>query len=470
MADHESGAVATARAQVDKMRRRMQASVEAGRAYEAKDLARKLFLSHSAKVLACHQALMGRSPSERRSLPTLEMLVSRIGDFNEHDPQVQVIRLSKGNGRFRETFSYTVLDRARQNWVKLSFELLARSHPNQSGVKGSGPATIMHRVRDAVASGNYRYAAEFDIKNCFQSIQNMDAIRAEWNLPNWAIQQIVTLRGKEERGRIIDRQGRALGSSSATYTNMLTTRGLPQGSSVSPLFAYSLNRPVLEALEREHGHEAVVFNHCDNFLVLGTTREAVERTHRTLTTLLSEHPVGPLALHTNTAPTPVGRGITFLGYRIARRAGHPVIAIAAERKTRFIREVRATLRLAKAASTVPMRRHYLEELDHKVTGWLSAYSAAPNDLHAIVRTVGAMLIPWRGSRAIANTLFQLVQKDPPTERVNQNTTAAASVSRPRRGAATRPADRLLTIPAGFSVRQAELNFQRLWGKGAKSSA
>lgn len=166
------------------MRRRIRACVEAGRAYEAKDLARKLFLSHSAKVLACHRALMDRPPSERSSLPSVETLVNRVGDFDDHDPQVRIIRLDKGDGRFRETFDYSVLDRARQHWVKLSFELLARSHPNQSGVAGSGPAAIMDRVRNAVASGTYRYAAEFDIKNCFQSIQNMDAIRAEWNLPN----------------------------------------------------------------------------------------------------------------------------------------------------------------------------------------------------------------------------------------------------------------------------------------------
>lgn len=470
MADNESGTVETARAQVNKMRKRIRACVEVGRAYEAKDLARKLFLSHSAKVLACHRALMDRSPSERRSLPSLETLVSRIGDFDNHDPEVRIIRLDKGDGRFRETFDYSVLDRARQHWVKLSVEPLARSHPNQSGVARSGPAAIMGRVRDAVASGTYRYAAEFDIKNCFPSIQNLEAIRTEWNLPNWAIQKIVTLREKEEKGLIVDRKGRALTSSSSS-TGTLTTRGLPQGSSVSPLFAYSLNRPVLEALEREHGCEAVVFNHCDNFLVLGATREAVERTHRTLTTLLDEHPVGPLALHIKTVPTPLGRGITFLGYRIAKRAGYPVIAIAAERKARFIREVRATLRLAKGASTALMRRYYLEDLDHKVTGWLSAYSAAPNDLHAIVRTVGAMLMPWRDSRAVANTLYQLVQKAPLAEQVSQNTTTAAvATTRPRRVAPTRPANRLLDIPAGFSVRQAELKFWRLWEARGRSSA
>jgi hypothetical protein len=468
MADDESGTVATARAQVDKVRRRIRAAVASGRAYEAKDSARKLFLSHAAKVLACHEALVSRSRYERRSLPSLETLVSRIGDFNDHDPQVRIIRLSKGDGRFRETFDYTVLDRARQNWVKLSFELLARSHPNQSGVAGSGPAAIMHRVRDAVASGIYRYAAELDIKNCFQSIQNMDVIREAWGLPAWAIQQIVTLRGKEERGRIIDRQGRALKSSSSSSTNMLTTRGLPQGSSVSPLFAYSLNRPVLEALEREHGHEAVVFNHCDNFLVLGTTREAVERTHRTLTTLLAEHPVGPLALHTKTAPTPVGRGITFLGYRIARRAGCPIIAIAAERKVRFIREVRATLRLAKEASTAPMRRLHLEDVDHKVTGWLSAYSAAPNDLHTIVRAVGGMLMPWRDSRPIAQTLFQLTRKDPSMEHMNDNSIAAPDRPLPSR---TPPmADQMMTVPAGFSVRRANVNFWRIWATRDKNGA
>lgn len=346
MADDQSGTVEKARLQVNRMRRRIRACVEAGRAYEAKDLARKLFLCHSAKVLACHRALMDRPPSERSALPSVETLVNRVGDFNDHDPQVRIVRLDKGDGRFRETFDYSVLDRARQHWVKLSVEVLVRSHPNQSGVARSGPVAIMHRVRETVSSGAYRYAAEFDIKNCFQSIHNLDEMRAEWNLPNWAIQQIVTLRGKEDKGLIIDRKGRALTSETST-TGTLTTRGLPQGSSVSPLFAYSLNRPVLEALEREHGHEAVVFNHCDNFLVLGKTREAVERTHRTLATVLAEHPVGPLALHTKTAPTPLGRGITFLGYRIARRAGRPIIAIATDRKQRFVHDVRAILLSAK---------------------------------------------------------------------------------------------------------------------------
>lgn len=215
-----------------------------------------------------------------------------------------------------------MLDRARQHWVKLSFEALARFHPNQSGVTGSGPSAIMDRIRSSVTSGKYRYAAEFDIKNCFPSIQNMDVLKAEWNLPGWVMQQIVTLKGKEDKGLIVDTKGRALmGSSSSKGT--LTTRGLPQGASTSSLFAYSLNRPVLEALESAHGHEAAVFNHCDNFLVLGISREAVERTHSTLAKLLDDQPVGPLALHTKTAPTPLGRGITFLGHRIKKISGSP---------------------------------------------------------------------------------------------------------------------------------------------------
>lgn len=463
MADNESETVERARAQVRKMRKRIREATEAGRTYDAKDLARKLFRSHAVKVVACHEALASRSPYERGRLPSLDTLVSRIGDFDGDDQQVRVIRQPKGNGRFRDTFDYTVLDRARQQWVKLSVEPLARYHPNQSGVAGSGPAAIMDRIRELVKSGTYRYAAEFDIKNCFQSIQNVDAIRAEWNLPNWAIQQIVTLKGKEDKGLVIDRKGRALVGSPSS-TGPLTTRGLPQGASTSPLFAYSLNRPVLEALESTHGHEAAVFNHCDNFLVLGISREAVERTHRTLAKLLHEQPVGPLALHNKTAPTPLGRGITFLGHRISKKSGTPVIAIDRERKERFFAEVRAKLSQAKAASIL-RQALYLIDVQRYVEGWVSAYSAASNDIVEVVRTLDRIFGAWRNRAPICTAMRLLARQLPSQAALDQNVLPGPAQRRVQAEITGTLTDDFFQVPRGFSVRQAS---QRLPNRNAAS--
>ncbi|WP_186417164.1 reverse transcriptase domain-containing protein [Bosea sp. CS1GBMeth4] len=461
MTNCETEPVGKARAQVNKMRQRIRAAVEAGRHYDAKSLARKLFLSHAAKVLACHEALASWPPYERGRLPSLDTLVSRIDDFDNDDQRVRVIQQPKGGGRFRDTFDYSVLDRARQRWVKLSFEPLACFHVNQSGVTGSGPSALMDRIRSIVTSGEYRYAAEFDIKNCFQSIQNMEALRAEWNLPNWAIQQIVTLKGKEDKGLITDRKGRALtGSSSSTGT--LTTRGLPQGASTSPLFAYSLNRPVLEALESAHGHEAVVFNHCDNFLVLGISREAVERTHQTLTTLLSEHPVGPLALHIKTAPTPLGRGITFLGYRIRKSSGAPVISIDRERKEHFFEAVRAKLHHAKVAS-ISRQALYLVDVQHYVEGWVSAYSAASNDIVEVVRTLDRIFVTWRNRAPICSAMHRLASKLPPQDALEQNVLLGPARTRVRARITGTLTDDVMQVPRNYSIRQTQ---QSLRSRGA----
>jgi|GEM_PF-5688389 len=470
MADNESETVERARVQVSKMRKRIREAIEAGRTYDAKDLARKLFRSHAVKVVACHEALASRSAYERGRLPSLDTLVSRIGDFEGDDQAVRVIRQPKGGGRFRDTFDYAVLDRARQQWVKLSVELLTRPHPNQSGVTGSGPAAIMDRIRELVKSGTYRYAAEFDIKNCFQSIQNVDAIRAEWNLPNWAIQKIVTLKEKEDKGLIIDRKGRAPTSSSSSM-GTLTTRGLPQGASTSPLFAYSLNRPVLEALEREHGHEAVVFNHCDNFLVLGISREAVERTHRTLTTLLAEQPVGPLALHIKTAPTPLGRGITFLGYRIKKSAGSTIIGITAERKARFLQEVRAHLNSARGVAEGRGRNVHLEALRQQVVGWVSSFSAAPNDLVTIIRTLDHLFICMKENATVGATMHQLARKVPTQSALDANLLPPSAPSRPRTVQVMRWASDILDAPPrGFSIRQAKRNITLWWEARNRAAA
>ena len=232
----------------------------------------------------------------------------------------------------------------------------------------------------------------------------------------------------------------------------MTTRGLPQGASTSSLFAYSLNRPVLEALERDHGHEAAVFNYCDNFLVLGISRDAVERTHRTLTKLLLEQPVGPLALHIKTAPTPLGRGISFLGYRIRKKPGEPIISVDHARKVRFLREVRTKLHYAKG---VPISRQalYLIDLRRYVEGWVSAYSAASNDVVDTVRALDRIFAGARDRAQIGAAMRQLAKRLPSQNALDENVLAGSTSPGVRSTMCGSLANDFIQVPRGYSVRQ-----------------
>lgn len=471
MTEIGSDEIKRANSAVAKMLGRIRTAMSEDRRSDARNLARRLLYMRSAKIVACHRALTQQQNKPGRApLPSLGQLVAEIGQFERSDPHVRLRREYKGNGRFRDLFAFDVLDQARQLWVKLAFELLIRSHPNQAGVRGAGSIEVMSRIRELVKTGEYPYAAEFDISNCFQSIHNLDGLRAELNLPEWAIREIVTLEGKESRHRIISRQGNALRGSSSVDT-LVTTRGLPQGASVSPLFAYGIiGRPVLEAMEAEHGAECVVFNYCDNFLILGKSREAVERAHLTLISKLVELSVGPLALRTKTATRHLSRGIDFIGYRVRYRAGTSIIGIDASKTTAFLRNVREELAGMKGVSELSKQR-CLGDLAAKIEGWFSAYTAACNDEMRVLSKLHAALRRFRSEPEIARLMRRLAARLSTEEmlQVNRN---GEQLRPPRPGPTRRRASDMLTVPRGFSIRSvlARLEEERIGREAAKAAA
>src|SRR5690606_39014648 len=103
----------------------------------------------------------------------------------------------------------------------------------------------------------------------------------------------------------------------------------------SPIFAYGVLAPVIVEFERLHGAEVAVTNYCDNFIVLGQSRAAVQDAVTTLVRLLFEHPAGPFALVQKTGIRHLSRGFCSLGYKFAAQPGKPIVRADADKVQEF---------------------------------------------------------------------------------------------------------------------------------------
>jgi hypothetical protein len=239
-----------------------------------------------------------------------------------------------------------------------------------------------------------------------------------------------------------------------------TTRGLPQGSSVSPLFAYGLLRPVLEEFERQHGSEALLFNYADNFVILAKTTKAMQASSETLKRLLSEHPAGPLTLTTKTAPRPLSQGINFLGYRIMRRQGCRIVSMRKDRKASLLADVRAEMTTISRIRNDSTRADRLSSLCMELTGRFAAYTAAPSDLEHVFRLLARWVFPLKSHpavtgmmRTLAKVLAKLSRDELPLEQRSRRTNG------PR--VQLRLASDLLSVPRGYTSRHVQgLRFAR----------
>ena len=154
------------------------------------------------------------------------------------------------------------------------------------------------------------------------------------------IDRILTNREKERRGKILPRNRETCREWNRVRQH--AGRGLPQGSVASPTFAYAMLVPILQAFERRYGSRVVVFNYCDNFLILGpsedTVRYAVEFLSEQLA-LLAEC----LTLKHVTGIRQLAHGIDFAGYRFRRRNGCPIVSIPVSKQKEYLNELDSKL-------------------------------------------------------------------------------------------------------------------------------
>ena len=258
--------------------------VEAGRMGRASNLRRQLFHSNAARVIAANIELkIFKREHPGCPRPTLLELVNLMKRGESHFAYAEP--KAKADGRYRYTHTYSLVDRAYQRLLVLSFAAGITFLPNQAGVPGQSNHQVAGLIEAAIRSGKYKFACQVDIRGFFSNV-DPDKIGETSGMKSDIVARYLTNREKERSGKRLPRNARAY----RDWNNIVShsERGLPEGSCASPIFAYSTLVPVLNAFRRRFESRVLVFNYCDNFLILAPTKGTVVAAISSLSELLRQ--------------------------------------------------------------------------------------------------------------------------------------------------------------------------------------
>lgn len=323
------------RANLARKQKKIQKYETAGQLRDANDKRWWLFRAEAARVTAASRELRHyRRKHPNRPCPTLGELVTLMHDrtacYNVH-----VEAKLKSDGGYRPICAYGLVDRALQRTLELSYGAGITYLENQAGVKHRSMKSLIGLIDQAIRSGQYKRAVQVDINSYFSNL-DPNIVGRRFGMKTGVIDRILTNREKERRGKILPRNRET--HTKWNRVNQHVGRGLPQGSVASPTFAYAMLAPILQAFQKRYGSRVVVFNYCDNFLILGpsevTVRYAVEFLSEQLS-LLAEC----LTLKYVSVIRQLAHGIEFAGYRFKHRIGCPIVSIPISKQKAYLNEL-----------------------------------------------------------------------------------------------------------------------------------
>ncbi|MBY3137313.1 reverse transcriptase domain-containing protein [Rhizobium laguerreae] len=244
----------------------------------------------------------------------------------------KVFPVAKSSGGYRAIHAFGLMDRVRQRLLLATFDQSLKTSPSIYSAKGNGGRkAAVERIRTLLEDGRkVLWAAPLDIKGFFNSV-NRDWVVANMPMPKAYIKSTILLDdGEEYVGRYMrDCFGMARTRAKLTEVGQLadmmlrelwiTSRaGLPQGAATSSAIATHIVADVLAVLELPKGVFLNVY--ADDMLILGASKEAVERAIVTLCATFASHPAGSFVLH-RVAPRRISDGFEFLGMSFRRRKG-----------------------------------------------------------------------------------------------------------------------------------------------------
>lgn len=243
-----------------------------------------------------------------------------------------VFPVTKSGGGLRPIHAFGPVDRVRQRLALAAYGDRLKTAPGIYSAKGNGGRGVaLARVVSLLElDGAVAWAVPLDIKGFFNSV-NRGWVVDNLPLPKAFTRSTILLDdGEEHVGEFMrDCFGMARTRAKLTRVSQVADRmlrelwntsraGLPQGAATSSAVATHIVADVLDIIELPQGVFLIVY--ADDMLILGATKDAVERAVETLCGTFASHPAGPFVLH-RANPRRISDGFQFLGMSFRRQRG-----------------------------------------------------------------------------------------------------------------------------------------------------
>jgi hypothetical protein len=292
----------------------LRASAAAGDTHKARHIAGQVTMKFPAKVCA----LIHEIDPEQAELWSLSLIKAMASEVHLNCSIPESVRLRfevKSNGGYRPVISFGLKRRTAQ---RVCSDLLKCLFPLQDFdflARGRGQELAVLRLKQFIEKENSQYIVIVDIKDCFGS-PNKEKLRTLLRLPSWVVNHSLLI-GNEVAisPHPSVKEIPSISIAEHVKENGAARRGIPQGSSASPVVMY---RAVLGPLLATLSFSSRVFSFGDDIAVPAKDLKTAEAYLKTLTSVLLTSPVGPLAIGRHKITT-LAQGADYLGYRISRK-------------------------------------------------------------------------------------------------------------------------------------------------------
>jgi hypothetical protein len=350
---------------------RIQKAHRAGNRRQLRHLIQQYLTSYDARLAATRLA-RGRMHWDRRPKKhQLKSIAENLNAYQGTREEVRLILIPKGPGKFRPTLDFGIENRALQYLVLSVLYAITELHPRQFATRGGPPAAITE-VAKAIKAGSL-HAREIDIKDFYPSFDGKKLVDLI-PIPKRVIERVLIsehlniVPGTLHHTTMFSSNGAAdtdqgVGSPLETYLAD-ARRGIPQGSSVSPIVAEMLLAPVLHQVPA--GGEVVAY--ADNILVITKNDGDADSMTESLGIALKTHPAGQLWPKIKSFPP--GGPIEFLGHRLTADEDGLRIQPTADNREEFERRMNRGLAHLKGST---LSRAARKKIEQELKGDLSSH-------------------------------------------------------------------------------------------------
>jgi hypothetical protein len=347
-----------ARAHLETMLTRIRKAHNAGNRRQLRYLIREYLTSFDARLTATRLARRNMRWYRRPKKSQLMSIAENLNAYQGTREEVRLILIPKGPGKFRPTLDFGIENRALQYLVLSVLYAIADLHRRQFATRGGVPGA-MTQVINAVEAGNL-HAREIDITDFYPSFDGNKLVDLIPVPEKVIVRVLISEHLNIAPGDSLHHTA-AYSSNGAADTHpgggfpleqylADARRGIPQGSSVSPIVAEMLLAPVLHQVPA--GGEVVAY--ADNILVIAKNDGDADSMTESLGIALTTHPAGQLWPKIKSFPP--GGPIEFLGHGLTVEDGGLRIQPTADNREEFESRMNRGLARLKGSTLSPSAR------------------------------------------------------------------------------------------------------------------
>lgn len=327
---------------------------------------------------------------EQRKTELLRFIYDKlkVGTYR-FKPARRVLIPKEDSSKMRKLGIPVVMDRIVALSINLVFEGIFASDFTESNfgfLKGKSQHQAIRHVQKIVGEG-YEWCASVDLKSFFDEI------------PHGLILKLIRRKIADER--LVTLVARALKAGVVVEGKFeKTTKGVPQGSPLSPM----LSNIVLNELDHELERRGLRYcRWADDFLILLRSERAANRVMERITRYLEEE----LGLPVNREKSEVTlvKNVTFLGFQILRGK----VRVSDKARDKFKRQVRELTRRNNPLSMYQV----VQELNKYLRGWINYFRIHEfkflfRDLDAWIRSRlrSVQLKKWKKTRKFQRIMIK----------------------------------------------------------------